>query len=80
MLRMLIAKIALGGAAICAGGGVAGIGLANYVESGSFHFYKQPRIAEWRAPEPSVPASDMLAFSDLAGSSARFGSDVQSDR
>lgn len=65
MLRMLIARLVIGGAAVCAGGGVAGIGLANYVESGSFHFYKQPRMAEWRDPGADAAAPQMLAFSEV---------------
>lgn len=80
MSRALIARLAIGGVAICAGGGVTGLGLANFVESGSFHFYKQPRMAEWRAPPPSAPAADVLAFSDVAATPMRFASDPQADR
>jgi hypothetical protein len=63
MLRVLIARLVIGAVAVCACGGAAGIGLANYVESGSFHFYKQPRMTDW--PEAaSAAAPEMLSFSE----------------
>lgn len=80
MSRMLIARLTIGGVAICAGGGVTGIGLANFVELGSFHFYKQPRIAEWRPSASSTPTSDVLAFSDMSTGAARRGPDARPDR
>lgn len=61
MWRTMVARLAIGGAAIFALGGAAGLGLANFTESGAFRFYTQPRtLAEWpgeeRAGEPrSLP-------------------------
>lgn len=73
MWRALIIRAALGGAAICAAGGMAGVGLANYVASGSFDFYKSPPGAEWQ-PEPSrmdVAAERFLA--EYSGTSPGVG-------
>ncbi|UZK67154.1 hypothetical protein [Sphingomonas sp. M1-B02] len=57
MLRGWMAKVALGFAGACTGGMLAGMALANYVASGSFDFYRQSHVAEWR-PDP---ASDGFA-------------------
>ena len=70
MVRALIAKLALGGAAIGAGGGLAGIVLGNYAESGSFYFYQAPSMRAWSEPvspgsQPQVAAlgADGSSFS-----------------
>ena len=73
MLRVVIAKLVVGVAAVCAGGGAAGIGLANYAESGSFHFYKQPRMGDWGARAPDAAVPERLAFS---GTGAKSGQTV----
>lgn len=67
MLRTLIARIAIGGVAICTFGGIAGIGLANYAESGTFHFYKQPRMSDWPEQTAARATPDALALADIAG-------------
>ena len=54
MARALFVRLAIGATAICAGGSVMGYGLANFAESGSFHFYKQPRMTQWAAPDTSL--------------------------
>lgn len=70
MLRVLIARLVIGTVAVCACGGAAGVGLANYVESGSFHFYKQPRMTDW--PEAAdMAAAPMLPFSDAVAEPGR---------
>ena len=67
-------KAALAIVGVCTSGSLAGMGLANYVASGTFEFYKQPRVAEWR-PDPR-PASS-VATGDLAFASAyRSGGQV----
>ncbi len=65
--RAVIGKIAVGLMAVSVCGGMAGMGLANYTESGSFHFYKQARMPEWR-PEPEYVAA--VQTSDLAASAS----------
>lgn len=62
------AKLMLGGLAVCACGGVAGIGLANYTTSGSFEFYRQASASAWQA---ELPAQTMVVESADPG----FGSD-----
>lgn len=52
MWRTMVARLAIGSAAIFALGAAAGLGLANYTESGAFRFYTQPRtLAEWPGEE-----------------------------
>jgi hypothetical protein len=75
MRRELILKLALGCAGVFMGGSVAGMSLANYVASGSFDFYRQPRVAQW-TPDPrpaSIQSTDLALASDrreLLGSAA----------
>jgi hypothetical protein len=49
MRRELWAKLALGCAGIFTSGGLMGVGLANYVESGSFHFYREASARAWES-------------------------------
>ncbi|NIJ20383.1 hypothetical protein FHS95_002075 [Sphingomonas naasensis] len=73
MRSALFAKLGLGFVGICACGTMAGIGLANYTESGSFQFYRQARMAAW---EPTLPPqSTALESTDLA-----FASDHRATR
>jgi hypothetical protein len=62
MVRALIARLILGGAMIGAGGGLAGIGLANYTEAGTFHFYKAPVMRDRSAPKPTASEPSAVAF------------------
>ena len=71
MVRALIAKLALGGAAIGAGGGLAGIALANYAESGTFHVYQAPPMRAWSEPVP--PASRQQVALGVDGSDFSSG-------
>lgn len=75
MQRTLFARLALGGLGIGICGMLGGIGLANYAESGSFHFYRQARVAEWEPglpPRPSAFESTDPAFaSDRRGDAAK---------
>lgn len=65
MLRGLIAKLAVGSLAIYAAGSFVGLGLANYVESGSFHFYRSAPVS---VVEPLADARGLedsqLAFAE----------------
>lgn len=74
MRRTLLARLALGALGIGTCGTLAGMGLANYAESGAFHFYRQARVAEWEPtlpPQPSAIESTDLAFaSDRRGDGA----------
>lgn len=63
------AKLAVGMMAICAAGGLAGMGLANYVTSGTFDFYRQQRVSEWQPTLPPQPA--VLESTDPAFASDR---------
>jgi len=56
-------------AAIGAGGSLAGLGLANFVQSGAFEFYRRPAMAQW-TPEPPAAAT-ALQSTDLAFASDR---------
>ena len=47
MRREWMAKLLIGCLAVTTMGSVAGVGLANYAESGSFEFYRQARASEW---------------------------------
>ncbi|MBB5708944.1 hypothetical protein [Sphingomonas xinjiangensis] len=76
MLRVLIARLAIGVAAVGAGGSVAGMGLANYVESGSFHFYKQPRMTAWNERPSGFDAASDEALPDTADARA-FSADFR---
>lgn len=63
------AKLLFGCLAICTGGSLAGIGLANYTSSGASHFYKQTALeSRWRAPRPAEASS--LQTSELGYASA----------
>lgn len=70
MLRTLLARLAIGAAVIGAGGSVAGVGLANYTESGDFHFYKQPRMGAWPAVASEEASGARAALSAGQSSSA----------
>lgn len=59
MLTTARKALAICGAVALLGGGLAGMGLANYAQSGAFEFYKN-------TPPPST-ASAMTATSDSAG-------------
>jgi hypothetical protein len=73
MWRALILRLALGAAAVSAMGGLAGLGLANYVESGSFHFYKQARASVWDpAPAEDYASLPAIEATDLAVLSPRY--------
>jgi transcription initiation factor TFIID subunit TAF12 len=63
------AKLALGVMAIFTAGCLAGMGLANYVTSGTFDFYRQQRVSEWRPTLPPQPA--VLESTDPAFASDR---------
>jgi hypothetical protein len=66
MRSVVVAKLAIGGLVVSLGGGLAGVGLANYVESGSFEFYRQARVADW-TPEPArarFQSTDLTYASD----------------
>lgn len=69
MRRTLFAKLALGVLCISTGGMLAGMGLADYAESGSFQFYRQARAAEWEPDLPPQPAA--IESTDLAFASDR---------
>lgn len=74
MLRVLIARLVIGAVAVCACGGAAGVGLANYVESGSFHFYKQPRMTDWGEPASGAAPETLglsIAAAGAGGGTAR---------
>ena len=65
MRGAFFAKLAIGSLGIGIGGMLAGIGLANYTQSGSFEFYRQARVAEWEPtlpPQPTPVESTDLAF------------------
>lgn len=70
----LVAKLALGVTGLCALGGVAGMGLANYATSGAFDFYRQERVAQWQPEPPAQPTA--LESTDLAFASDRPDTDV----
>lgn len=71
MRRTLLARLALGCLGIGLGGTLAGMGLANYTESGSFQFYREARMETWQ-PEPP-PQPTVIESSDLAFASDRRG-------
>lgn len=71
MRRTFIAKLALGAIGICAGGMLAGIGLANYAQSGAFEFYREARVAAWEPTLPPQPTA--IQTTDLAFGSDRRG-------
>lgn len=67
MRRELMAKLALGCAGIFMGGSLMGVGLANYVESGSFHFYREASARAWAArAEDSRPIDFAAAGPSIA--------------
>ncbi len=68
MRRDTIAKLTLGCLGIFMGGSMAGVGLANYVESGSFAFYKQRVPSTW---DDAASAQVSLQSTDLAFASGR---------
>ena len=61
MRRALMAKLALGCAGIFIGGSLMGLALANYVESGSFHFYREASARAWTAQASEVRPIDFVA-------------------
>ena len=73
MRRELIAKLMLGCMAVTMAGGVAGVGLANYTESGSFEFYRQARVSEWTPPRSETQTA-ALESTDLT-----FASDYRDE-
>ena len=68
MRRAATICLALAGA-VGAAGSLGGLGLANFVQSGAFEFYKRPTMAQW-TPEPPAAAT-VLQSTDLAFASDR---------
>ena len=58
MQRELMLRLALGCAGILSSGALLGQALANYVESGSFHFYRQAHAYAWRDSATEVRPID----------------------
>lgn len=69
MRRDMMARLALGCAGIMMCGSLAGMGLANYVATGAFDFYRQTPVAEWR-PEREPDRYDLAADALVAGYAA----------
>ncbi len=55
MWRAAAGRLAIGGALIGVLGGIAGLGLSNFVDSGAFQFYSRPQMAE------AVAMADLIA-------------------
>lgn len=61
MRRALMARLALGSAGILIGGSLMGLALANYADSGSFHFYREASARAWTAQASPVRPIDFAA-------------------
>lgn len=61
MRSTLVAKLALGCAAIGMSGSLMGLALANYVESGSFHFYREASARQFAAEIRDARPIDFIA-------------------
>ncbi|MGK6355478.1 hypothetical protein ACMGDH_09630 [Sphingomonas sp. DT-207] len=61
MRRELMARLALGSAGIFIGGSLMGLALANYADSGSFHFYRAASERAWTAKASQVRPIDFAA-------------------
>jgi hypothetical protein len=60
-----MAKLALGFAGIFMGGSLMGLALANYVESGAFHFYREASARAWTARATDVRPMDFAMETPL---------------
>lgn len=70
MQHALMVKLALGCAGIFTSGSLAGLALANYVESGSFHFYREASVRESSMPREIRPVDFVVAAPPAASHEA----------
>jgi len=69
----LMVRLALGCAWIFVGGSLMGLALANYVETESFHFYRQASARAWKAPPTEIRPIDFASTRPLdAAGTARL--------